>query len=189
MRQRRPLKQPLSCHCLSVSGLHADGVGTSALAGKLRIDRPLDPDIRRIFQSSTEHVYDEFIQLVFNSRPILTIEEVNEVARGRVWTGAQAVEKDLVDHTGSLQDAIDATARIAGLGDDYSIHWTEPELTTFERLVLEMTSGVMSKLDFGSSTFRPGKKTFLVNMLEDLRVLVEGQHGLTIAAHCLCGVE
>jgi ClpP class serine protease len=101
----------------------------------------------------------------------------------------QAAERKLVDHTGSLQDAIDAAARIAGLGDRYSVHWTEPELTTFERLVLEMTSGVMSRLNFETSAIRLVKKTFLQNLLDDLRILAEGQRGLTIAAHCLCGLD
>jgi len=170
-------------------GIRVDGVGTTKLAGKLRLDRPLDPDLKRIFQRSTEHVYDQFLDLVLRSRPFDTREEVDELARGRVWSGAQAAEYRLIDHIGSLQDAIDAAARIAGLGDDYTVGWTEPELSTIERLVLEMTSGVMSKLHFDQSAVELVRTTFLQDLLDDLRILTRGEQGLTIAAHCLCGIR
>jgi protease-4 len=170
-------------------GIYADGVGTTELAGKMRIDRPLDPNLKRIFQQSTEHIYDEFLDLVLNARPYTTREEVNEVARGRVWSGSQAVEHDLIDHTGSLQNAIDAAARIAGLGDDYTVKWTEPELSTLENFVLEMTSGVMSKIRIDRSAEKLIRTTFLQNLLDDLRILTQGNQGLTVAAHCLCGIE
>jgi protease-4 len=161
-------------------GIYADGVGTT---------EPLDPNLKRIFQQSTEHIYDEFLDLVLNARPFTTREEVNEVARGRVWSGSQAVEHDLIDHTGSLQNAIDAAARIAGLGDDYTVKWTEPELSTLENFVLEMTSGVMSKIRIDRSAEKLIRTTFLQNLLDDLRILTQGNQGLTVAAHCLCGIE
>lgn len=170
-------------------GIHTDGVGTAALAGKLRIDQPLDPDIKRIFQSSTEHVYDEFLEIVKNGRGYSSKEEVNEIARGRVWSGSQAAERGLVDRTGSLQDAIDAVARIAGLGDRYSVVWTEPDLSTFERLLLEMTSGVMSRVGMGRSPLLALRGTFVQNLLEDLQFLSSHDRELTIAAHCLCGLD
>lgn len=170
-------------------GIHTDGVGTAALAGKLRIDQPLDPDIRRIFQSSTEHVYDEFLEVVKNGRGYPSKEEVHEVARGRVWSGSQAAERGLVDRTGSLQDAIDAAARIAGLGENYSVVWTEPELTTFERLVLEMTSGVLSKVGAGKNPLSALRGTFVQDLLDDLQYLASHDRGITIAAHCLCGLD
>ena len=134
-------------------------------------------------------MYEEFLELVMNARPFDTLEEVDQVARGRVWSGSQAAERDLVDQTGSLQNAIDAAARIAGLGDAYPVTWTEQELSTIERLVLEMTSGVMSKLVSQSSTMELVRRSFLQNLLDDLEILTRGQNGLTIAAHCLCGIE
>ncbi len=179
---------PTFADTLENLGIRTDGVGTTELAGKLRLDRPLDPDLKRIFQSSTEHVYEDFLELVLRSRPFQSREEVNEVARGRVWSGAQAAERRLIDHTGSLQDAIDAAARIAGLGDNYTVNWTEPELSTIERLVLELTSGVISKLRFSQSNADLIRSTFLQKLLDDLRILTRGEQGLTIAAHCLCGI-
>lgn len=180
---------PTFSRTLGNLGIYADGVGTTELAGKMRIDRPLDDDLKRIFQTSTEHIYDQFLELIMDSRPFDTKEAVNELARGRVWTGSQAVQNRLVDNAGSLQDAIDAAARIAGLGEDYKVSWTEPELSTIERLVLEMTSGVMSKLNFRRSGMELIRETFLQNLLDDMRMLTQGRQGLTVAAHCLCGIE
>ena len=180
---------PTFSRTLENLGIFTDGVGTTELAGKMRIDRPLDDDLKRIFQSSTEHIYDQFLELVMNSRPYDSKEEVNKWARGRVWSGSQAVQNRLVDNAGSLQDAIDAAARIAGLGEDYTVSWTEPELSTIERLVLEMTSGVMSKLSFRPSGMEIIRKTFVQNLLDDMRMLTQGRQGLIVAAHCLCGLE
>jgi protease-4 len=180
---------PTFADTLANIGIRADGVGTTGLAGKLRIDRPLDADIRRIFQSSIDHTYDDFLELVLNSRPFQSREEVDEVARGRVWSGEQAMEHGLIDHTGSLQDAIDAAARISGLGDNYHIRYTEPELSTVEQLVLELTSGVASKLHITRPETAFIRQTFVQNLIDDLRMLTRGQKGLTIAAHCLCGGE
>ncbi len=180
---------PTFAATLEKIGIHTDGVGTAALAGKLRLDRPLDPDLKRIFQSSTQHVYDDFLMLVKEAREFNSIEEVDEIARGRVWSGIQATERGLVDHNGTLQDAIGAAARIAGLGDRYSVSWTEPELTTFERLLLELTSGVLLRLNLERRGADLLRKTFLQNLLDDLHLLISSDRQLTIAAHCLCGIE
>jgi protease-4 len=169
-------------------GVHTDGVGTTNLAGKLRLDRPLDPDLRRIFQASTERVYDDFIELVADHRP-LSREEVQEVARGRVWSGSQAAERGLVDRTGTLQDAVDAAARIAGLGTDYQVKYIEPELSTLENFILELTTGALAKLDMQAGASALSRQSLLDNLLEDLRILTAGDRRLTIAAHCLCGIR
>jgi len=70
---------------LAKLGIHTDGIGTTPLAGKLRLDRPLDSDLKRIFQHATEQTYDDFIQLVTDARP-LERHEVEAVAQGRVWS-------------------------------------------------------------------------------------------------------
>ncbi|MFT5141119.1 MAG: protease-4 [Lysobacterales bacterium] len=180
---------PTFSNTLENLGIHTDGVGTTELAGKLRIDRPLDSDLKRIFQASTENVYEDFLDLVLRSRPFDSREEVDMVARGRVWSGLQAVENRLIDHTGSLQDAIGAAARIAGLGEDYKVNWTEPELSTIEKLLLDLSSGVLAKTSFFQSRSSLMRTTFVQSLMEDLRILTRGERGLTIAAHCLCGIE
>jgi protease-4 len=169
-------------------GIHTDGVGTTRLAGKLRLDRPLDPELRRIFQSSTEKVYEDFISLVSVERS-LERAQVEEVARGRVWSGAQAAGYGLVDRLGTLKDAIDAAARIAGLGTDYDVRYVEPELSPLENFILELTTSALAQLKFTSMTPTFVRQPLLQSLLRDLAELAQGDRQLTIAAHCLCGMR
>jgi protease-4 len=169
-------------------GIHTDGVGTTALAGKLRLDRPLDPDIRRIFQYATERTYDDFITLVAESRQMST-EAVQEVAQGRVWSGSQAKQRGLVDHTGTLQQSVDAAARIAGLGSDYNAVYDEWELSALEAFLFEMVGSVTARFDLGITGLERLHSTLLENIISDLKVLARSNDGITIAAHCLCDVE
>src|SRR5690625_6297309 len=74
---------------LSAIGVHADGVGTTPLSGNLRLDRKLGPEAADLLQSTIEHGYDEFISLVAEHRE-MSWNEVDQVAQGRVWSGAQA---------------------------------------------------------------------------------------------------
>ncbi|MBI3013756.1 MAG: signal peptide peptidase SppA [Candidatus Tectomicrobia bacterium] len=76
--------------------------------------RPLREDERRLLQGVIDDVYEQFVQAVAKGRK-LPIEKVKEVADGRIFTGRQAKELGLVDKLGSLQDAVEETARLAGI--------------------------------------------------------------------------
>jgi protease-4 len=82
-------------------GVHADGFGTTEIAGKARFDMPLDPDMARVFQASTERIYRQFLKLVSAARG-KSIEAIDKVAQGRVWSGEQAAERGLVDKIGTF---------------------------------------------------------------------------------------
>ncbi|TXH03445.1 MAG: signal peptide peptidase SppA [Nevskiaceae bacterium] len=108
-------------------GVHTDGVGTTTLAGGFRIDRPLSPEAAVIIQSQINKGYRDFIGGVAQARK-LTVAKVDEIARGRVWSGGDAQDLGLVDELGGLQDAADAAAKLAGLGpDDYELQEMEPD--------------------------------------------------------------
>jgi len=170
-------------------GIHSDGVGTTPLAGKLRLDRPLDSDLRRIFEHAVERTYEDFIALVSESRQ-MTPDDVLDVAEGRVWSGAQAKDRGLVDQTGTLQDAIDAAARIAGLGSDYAVRYAEPEISPLEAFLVEITSSALLRLGLVSGPSVHGLPvTLLESVVGDLQRLVRNGRDLTVAAHCLCDVE
>jgi protease-4 len=169
-------------------GIRTDGVGTTPLAGKLRLDRPLDPDLKRIFQHATEQSYGDFIQLVADARP-LDREQVEAVAKGRVWSGAQAKDRNLVDQTGNLRQAIDAAARIAGLGSDYRVQYKEREPSAFESFLIEMTGSVLADFGVGQAGVPLLRSTLLEDLLGDLDLLVRSAGEFSVAAHCLCRVE
>ena len=168
-------------------GIHTDGVGTTELAGMMRLDRPLNDDLRRIFQASVERTYGDFISLVAEGRG-QPRSVIMEVAQGRVWSGSQALEYGLVDQAGTLQQAIDAAARIAGLGTDYQAVYDKGEISPFEAMLLDMTGSVAARLGY-----RPGASLLRLPLVEailsDLKLLAGSNGGLTVAAHCLCGVE
>lgn len=119
-------------------GVASDGVGTTAYSDALRLDRPMRPEVRQLFQLSIEHGYSEFIGKVAEARG-MEREQVDRIARGRVWIGARAKELGLVDELGGLQDAIAAAAARAELeADDYRVDWVERELTFGERFLIDV---------------------------------------------------
>jgi protease-4 len=99
---------------LAKIGIHTDGIGTTPLAGAFRGDRPLTPDVRTVIQTQLERGYKLFTEGVAAARE-LPIAKVEEIARGRVWSGTDALALGLVDQIGGLQDAVGAAGRLAGL--------------------------------------------------------------------------
>jgi len=119
-------------------GVGVDGVGTTALSGQLRIDRPLSEGARAVLQAVTTHGYDEFVARVAAGRK-KTPAEVDAIAQGRVWAGVDAKRNGLVDQLGSFNEAVAAAARRAKL-TSYSTKFIEPKLTWAEALVMNLKS-------------------------------------------------
>jgi len=173
---------------LNKIGVHTDGFGTTDMAGKLRLDKPLDPGIARIFQSNIERTYRQFISLVSAARGIDDLEEVDRLAQGRVWTGEQALEHGLIDKTGTFQDAIEASARIAGLGDDYQIEWIEAKKSALDEFFTDFMTSAVTRFNLSISLPASPQVPWLQGMLDDLEFIASRQGRFTIAAHCLCGM-
>jgi hypothetical protein len=93
-----------------------------------------------------------------------------------------------VDKTGTFQDAIEASARIAGLGNDYQIHWVEPEHSAFDEFFNDFIASAVVSLDLSISTPANLPVSWLQNMLDDLQFIAAQEGKFTIAAHCLCGL-
>lgn len=69
------------------------------------------------FQKMLDWIYDDFVQKVAQSRG-LTETQVQEIAGGRVWTGAAALDKGLIDGLGGIDEAIAEAKRRAGIATD-----------------------------------------------------------------------
>jgi protease-4 len=117
-------------------GVHVDGVATAPLAG-VRADRELSPEVGEVIQKVIEKGYRDFLERVADSRR-MTTEEVDAVAQGRVWSGVDAYELGLVDNLGDLDDAVQAAAELAELGDDYAVAYIEKEVAFKDRMIREL---------------------------------------------------
>ena len=130
---------PTFQHTLEKLGVKVDGIGTTPLAGDMRLDRALGSAGRQILQSSVEHAYAEFLRRVGEGRK-KSVEDVDKIAQGRVWAGVDAQRIGLVDHLGGLKDATDAAAKLAELGSDYGVDYIESELSLREELLMQLRS-------------------------------------------------
>lgn len=174
---------------LAKVGIHTDGVGTAPLAGAMRLDRSLGEEARGLVNSMIGSTYDEFVGLVAEHRD-MDVADVREVAEGRVWTGAQARERGLVDHLGSLSEAVASAARIAGLGEEFRVDYVEAELQPWQAFLTGMGARAVVAAGFNPSSSMLDwlPRETRGNILTDLRLVTEntraGRPG--VVAHCLC---
>ncbi len=74
-------------------------------------------------------------------------EEIDSLAQGRVWTGADAKAAGIVDELGGIDDAIAKAAELAGLEEDYDVRWMEQEMSWRDSLVLRLRGGIAWLVD------------------------------------------
>lgn len=93
---------------------------------------------RDLFQAQLDRFYARFVAKVADGRQ-LGFEAVDAVARGRVWSGAQALEHGLVDGLGGLQRALDSARAMVGAepGELLRVHTYGKELGWLERAMLD----------------------------------------------------
>lgn len=89
----------------------------SPLVEMFTSERPFNQAERAAFAGFIDRAYQDFIGLVAEGRK-MTPAQVRELARGRVWTGQQALERHLVDHLGGFQVAVARARALAGIEDD-----------------------------------------------------------------------
>src|SRR5688572_7927044 len=110
-------------------GVNSDGVGTTPLAGALDPTRPMDPSVGIVIQSIIDKGYADFTGKVAEARDS-TVAQIDAVARGRVWSGAQAKERGLVDELGGLRAALAHAAKLADLQPaSHGVRYMEKPLT------------------------------------------------------------
>ena len=99
------------------------------------------PQQRAAFSAWMDRIYEGFIARVAEGRK-LPPARVREIARGRVWTGAQARGLGLVDHIGGYYDAVERAKALAGLKGEVRLKHMRSSASPFE--VLERAFGVSS---------------------------------------------
>jgi len=115
-------------------GITFDGVKTGKYADGPSATRPLNATEQRFIQSSVDSVYFAFKSRVAQGRH-RSVDYIDSIAQGRVWTGADAIKVGLVDRIGTLNDAIASAAKMAHL-KGYSIK-SLPESKSFLESLLD----------------------------------------------------
>jgi protease-4 len=98
-------------------GVGSDAVRTNANADAWSINAPFTPEQQAQVEAEADLFYTDFVERVADGRN-LTVDAVDAVARGRVWTGADALEHGLVDELGGLRAAVRKAKVLAGLDED-----------------------------------------------------------------------
>jgi protease-4 len=167
-------------------GIKVDGLGTSPLAGTMRQDRALGAASKQILQTSVDHAYAEFLRRVGDGRK-KTVEDVDKIAQGRVWSGADAQRIGLVDHLGGLKDATDAAAKLAELGVDYDVDYITPELSLREELLMQLRSETL-RMGHMAGVLPPRSdiERVLDPVLEQARAIAKLNDPRGLYAYCWC---
>ena len=104
-------------------GLTFDRASTNMHA-VMTVNRKLTDDELKLIQSEVDDIYLQFLGRVAEGRG-MTIAQVNTIARGRVWTGRDALKIGLVDKLGGISDAIDYAAKIASIKERKILYYPE----------------------------------------------------------------
>jgi protease IV len=124
--------KPVTASLLERAGITTDSVTEGAHADMFTTTRPFSNDEWLKINSWLDRIYEDFTSKVASSRN-MTREQVHDVARGRVWTGADAAGNGLVDQLGGLETAVALARRQAGLPDTAPVR-LYPRATPLDRL-------------------------------------------------------
>lgn len=191
---------------MSKVGVNTGGYKTTWLAGAYDPRKALDPRMQTLVQSSIENIYADFIGKVSKMRK-LDVAKVDELAQGRIWTGAQAEQHQLVDRLGSFNDAIEeARKRVAKLDGqseasarDMPFKYVGPKKSPLEKIAQKFMGQVgwdsnshVGLADWVQLTGLVGNDAVLLQTLGQdlswLRSVLVKKQPFGAAAHCLCDI-
>lgn len=103
-------------------GIHAELVNTHANAAEYSLFRPMDAKFRTFAQEGVEQIYNTFVNRVASGRK-MTYEQVDAIAQGRVWSGADAVKIGLVDKIGGMDDALEYASKLVKIKEYRTVNF------------------------------------------------------------------
>ncbi|MCZ8074934.1 MAG: signal peptide peptidase SppA, partial [Paucibacter sp.] len=185
---------PTGDKLLDKLSVHTGGYTTSWLAGGFDPRRPLDPRLATTVQQGINHIYDEFTGKTAAARK-KSVTEIHAVAQGRVWTGAQAKERGLIDRLGSFDDAVRAAAKLAKIEGTPPLSYVEREMGRVERLLSSLDqivapsigAAVRTELGLGeAATVLPKAAQEMQRDLAFVTERAEAGRPFNTFVHCLC---
>ncbi|ENN9979769.1 signal peptide peptidase SppA [Vibrio vulnificus] len=151
-------------------GIYTDGVGTSPFSGE-GISTGLSKGASQAFQMGIEHGYQRFISLVGDNRD-LSLDAVDKVAQGRVWTGYDALQHGLVDQIGDFDDAVAEAAKMAQL-ENYNLYWVEEPLSPTEQFIQEFMKQVKISMGVDIQSILPSSLQPVAQQMEQHASLLQ----------------
>ncbi|MBE4601784.1 signal peptide peptidase SppA [Vibrio navarrensis] len=151
-------------------GIYTDGVGTSPFS-KEGISTGISEGAAQAFQMGIEHGYHRFISLVGDNRD-MSLEAVDKVAQGRVWTGFDALNHGLIDQIGDFDDAVTEAAKMANL-ESYNLYWVEEPLSPTEQFIQEFMKQVSISLGFDVQSLIPQSLLPVAKQMEQQASLLQ----------------
>lgn len=173
-------------------GIRTEGVTTTWLADAYNPLRPLDPRFEQLVQQNINYVYADFTTKAAQARKT-TPARIDAVGQGRVWTGAQAKERGLVDRLGGYNDALASAAGRAKLGKDYRVVYVERPGTRIERFLqlagasAAQAMTVQVKLGLIDQAIPAGPVSQVTQDMAFLNELTQERKPFAAVAHCFCG--
>ena len=140
---------------LEYIGISKDGVQTSKFAGWTP-ELPVTKELDNIFNNLAERSYQRFLEVVSESRK-KDVSEINKIAGGRVWIGTDALQIDIIDELGDIDDAIEKAAALAEISE-YQLKYSSSDVSFVETVLSEI---------FGKLSL-PLKKIKFVNASESI---------------------
>jgi len=120
---------------LEYIGISKDGVQTSKFAGWTP-ELPVTKELDNIFNNLAERSYQRFLEVVSESRK-KDVSEINKIAGGRVWIGTDALQIDIIDELGDIDDAIGKAAALAKISD-YQLKYSSSDVSFVETVLSEI---------------------------------------------------
>ncbi len=126
-------------------GITFEEVKTGEIGELITVTRPLNAVEKNIWQKKTEEIYEGFTTKAAEGRA-MPVTELRKIASGRVWTGAQAKERGLVDVLGNFEEAVTIAAQAADLGEDYKLKFYPVQKTFLEEWLGGMEENVETRM-------------------------------------------
>jgi protease-4 len=152
---------------LDMSGFYSDKLGVTFG----HVDQGRNADIygqledwtdeqRAIADRMLDRIYDDFLERVSDARG-MTVDEVDAIGQGRVWTGVQALERGLIDEIGGFDAAVAAAKELAGIGPDVTVRLVDyPRLRPWWQEMVQRQyddeAAVMAFVEDLNEAFRTG---------------------------------